>query len=187
MPLLSHSSGVDIGQSAAINYYLAASLGFMGKNPLEGAQITAISEHLKEMNQAYRKIIPYGTEPTAEQNDKWFDGGADDASPAPAARGGERYLKWYMGRIEYAIGAGGFSVGSSISLADVLIYNTFAEFLSDEQANEGVAQYRREAFGSKARTDKALDAHPKLKAVCTSVAGQPQIQKWLATRGKQGF
>ena len=52
----------------------------------------------------------------------------------------------------------------------VLIYNTFAEFLSDEQANEGVAQHRREAFGSKARTDKALDVHPKLKAVCASVA-----------------
>jgi hypothetical protein len=92
-----------------------------------------------------------------------------------------------MGRIEAVLGGNGFAVGNTISLADVLIYNIFAEFLSDEQAKEGVDQYKREPFGSKARTDAALAKHPKLAAICQTVAGNANIQKWLATRGAQGF
>lgn len=44
-----------------------------------------------------------------------------------------RLLKWYMGRLEGVVGAGGTAVGSSISLADVLIYNKFAECLTEAE------------------------------------------------------
>jgi len=139
--------------------------------------------------QAFRSVCTYGQPPTEEQLDTWFNTGADDASPAPAAGADRstRYAKWWMGRIEYVVGDGGVAVGSKISLADVLIYNTFAEFLPAEQANESLPQYRREAFGSKAHTDAALLAHPKLLAICEKVAAQPAIQKWLSVRGVQNF
>ena len=44
-----------------------------------------------------------------------------------------RFLKWYMGRLEGVVGAGGTAVGSSMSLADVLIYNKFAECLTEAE------------------------------------------------------
>ena len=60
-------------------------------------------------------------------------------------------------------------------------------YLEDSQAVEGLAQYRREAFGSKAQTDKAVAAYPKISACIEKVASNANIQKWLATRGEQRF
>ena len=156
---------------------------------MQAAQILSIQEHLKEMGSKYRELAPYGTEPTDEVLDKWFTSGATDASPAPADRDGmqTRFLPWWMGRIESVVGSGGIAVGNKISLADVLIYNTFAETLDASQASEGLAQYRREPMGSKARMDSALAKHPKIKAICDTVANNANIKKWLATRGVQGF
>lgn len=188
MPMLAVGSD-NIGQSAAINYYLATEFGYMGNSTLEGAQILAISEHLKELNLAFRKVCPYGVEPSTESLDKWFDTGAEDRAPEPAdsKRRSERFLKWWMGRIEDVVGSNGFAVGSKISLVDVQIYNTFKEYLKDEEAAPTVAQWKREAFASKTRTDAALAAFPKLKNICDSVGAQANIQKWLKIRGVQRF
>lgn len=49
MPLLNVGSE-SIGQSAAINFYVAAENGLLGEGNLQAAQIMAISEHIKEMN-----------------------------------------------------------------------------------------------------------------------------------------
>lgn len=181
--------GQAVGQSVAINYYIASSCGLFGKSLMEGAQILAIQEHLKEMMTAFRGIVPYGAEPSDEQLDKWFNSGVEDASPAPAdmSKRSERMFKWWTGRIEAVVGEGGFAVGGAISLADVLIYYAFAEFLRDEEALPTMAQFRREAFCSKARTDARLAECPKLQAICSTVAEQPGIRRWLAERGTQKF
>ena len=187
MPVLSTPAG-DVGQSAAINYYLAAELGLMGGSALEGAAIVSIQEHLKEMGQAYRKLVPYGKEPTSEANDSWFGGGAEDKSPAPAdMKNRDRWLKWYAGRIESCVGARGFAVGGSISLADVLLFRAFGETLSDAQATDTVKPWSKEPFGSKARTDAVLAGCPKLRAILAQVEGNAGIKRWLAERGVQGF
>ena len=187
MPVCATPAG-DVGQSAAINYYLATELGLMGAGALEGATIVSIQEHLKEMGQAYRKLVPYGKEPSAEANDQWFDGGAEDASPAPAdMKNRDRFLKWYAGRIEAVVGGGGFAVGASISLADVLLFRAFGECLSDAQATDTVKPWSKEPFGSKARTDKVLAGTPKLRAIIAQVAANPGVARWLAERGVQGF
>lgn len=188
MPVCSSEAG-DVGQSAAINFYIASECGLMGSNHFEGAQIIAIQEHVKEMSTAFRKLVPYGAEPTEAGMNAWFDGGADDRSPAPAdgSKRGERNINWYIGRIEAVVGEGGFAVGSKISLADVLLYNVFAEFLEDAQAAGGLAQFKREPFASKARTDKALEAAPKISAICAAVKANENVAKWLAMRGTQRF
>jgi len=188
MPVLV-AGDTSIGQSNAINYYLASELGFMGAGFLEGAQIIAIQEHVKEMSTAYRAVCPYGEEPTEENLSKWFTEGAEDASPAAAdmSRKKERYFKWFAGRIEGVLPSTGVSVGSSLSLADLLIYNLFAETLQDSEAADSVAQYRREPFGSKAKTDAGLAAFPNISNVCATVAATPQIAKWLGMRGINKF
>ena len=40
----------SIGQSAAVNFYVASENGLLGSSNLEAAQIIAIAEHIKEMN-----------------------------------------------------------------------------------------------------------------------------------------
>ena len=50
------------------------------------------------------------------------------------------------------------------------------------RASAGVAQFKREPFGSKAMTDAALAGCPKLKAVCDSVAAEPNLVKWFKIR-----
>ena len=189
MPVL-RTEGGDVGQSAAINFYLASELGFMGSSTLEGAQILAIQEHLKEMMTAFRSVIPYGSEPTDELVAKWFDTGADDVSPTAAAdmsKRKERFAKWFFGRIEGIVGAGGCAVGGKLSLADVLIYNTFGEVLEAAQAPDGMPSWKREPFTSKARTDAALSSCPKLAAIVENVRSNEKVTKYLAERGPQRF
>lgn len=186
MPVLFTDEG-DVGQSVAINYYLAAELGLLGTSNLEGAQILAIQEHVREMMTAFRKQIPYGTEPTDEQLDAWFASGADDTTgKADGSRRAERFLRWFAGRIEGQVGEG-FAVGGALSLADLVLYNVFAETLAEESAPEGMPAWKREPMGSKARMDSVLEACPKIRAICEAVAADENIAQYLATRGHQRF
>lgn len=173
MPLL-EVDGQSIGQSAAINHYIASELGMMGGSNFEGAQIICIVEHVKEMAAARMAVMPFGAEVTPEMVEKWFNTGAEDKSPAPAdgARAGERRFKWWLGRIEACVGDNGFAVGSKISLADVMIFRHFADGPSNTMGAQGDQEH----------ADKALATCPKLKKICETVAAHPNMQKFLAWR-----
>lgn len=197
MPVLSVATGhgkdrvwESVGQSAAINFYLATEFDLMGDTTMEAAQIIGFGEHISEMRKAYYSLIPYGTPADEEKLALWFDGGCDAEpanSPADMSKRAERQLKWWLGRIELVCGDKGFAVGSRMSLADVLVYNALAETLLENEAKEGTPSAARECFTSKERTDAALAPFPKLRAIIAAVAGVPQIQKWLAERGVQAF
>lgn len=185
MPMLEYD-GQAIGQSAAINFFLATELSLMGSNSLQAARIVSVYEHLKELMTNYRNLVPWGTEPTAEQDEKWFEGGATDSTGPADGSNRTRYLTWFLGRIEAALDNHGFAVGDKLSLADVLLYFSLAEHLDAEQAGT-LPKFRREAFGNKDRTDAAIAKHPKIHAAVQAVANHPNIQKWLSVRGVQGF
>jgi len=63
MPICATPEG-SIGQSSAINFYVASECGLMGSNTLEAAQIISICEHVKELMTAFRNIVPWGQEPS---------------------------------------------------------------------------------------------------------------------------
>lgn len=177
----------SIGQSVAINFYVAAENGLLGSNTLEAAQILGVAEHIKEMRIAYAGLVPYGSEPTPE-SEVWFDQGAMDFTGAADRTGQKtRYLTWWTGRIEASLGSSGFAVGNKLSLADVLLFNAYGEVLAADQAPEGFPAYRCEPFGNKAKTDAVLAKFPKVAACVKAVASNANVQKWLAMRGKQGF
>eukprot|EP01034_Spumella_vulgaris_P032424 gene32424-40020_t len=187
MPLLEVGSH-SIGQSAAINFFIASENGLMGANHLEAAQIISIGEHLKEMSAAYITLVPRGSEPTEEQADTWFNTGSTDNSGAADRAGyATRYFKWWLGRIENALGTKGFAVGDKLSLGDLYLYNALAEHLTAETAKEGLPASRKEAFANKARTDALVATFPRIKASIDAVANNANHQKWLAARGVQGF
>jgi glutathione S-transferase len=187
MPILSVAEG-SVGQSTAINFYVASETGLLGSSSLEAAQIIAITEHLKELMTAWRALVPYGTEPSAEKLDQWFTQGATD-SEGVADRAGyaTRYAKWFVGRIENTLGSTGFAVGNKLSLADVSLYNTFAEVMTDAEAPAETPQWKKECFGSKARVEELLKSSPKIQASINAVASNANFQKWLSVRGPQGF
>jgi glutathione S-transferase len=83
-----------------------------------------------------------------------------------------------MGRIERVLGTEGFAVGSKLSLADVLLYNTFADYLRDEEANADLPSFRRYPFASKERMDTSLAAHPRIQASVNAVASNENIKGW---------
>ena len=179
--------GVSIGQSTAINYYIAAHCNLLGSNPAEAASILAFGEHIKELREKYASLVPWGTEPTAEALSTFFDTEATDSTgPADGSKRGARNLLWFMGRLEHLVGDG-FAVGGKLSLADIQLFNVFADSLTPEQSLGDLPSYRREPFGSLARTSAALAKHPKLAKIVAAVGAHPNIQKWLATRGPQGF
>lgn len=193
MPLIMKGDR-SVGQSGAINYFIATECGLIGEDSMDAAQILSIQESLKEMNQAFRKIVPYGSAPTEEQLTQWFETGATDRGfgvPADMKTRGERMLMWYAGRLEDIIGDD-YAVGGTLSLADVLIFNTFRETLPEDQCGagfdgKGVPAYNRVPFGSKEKTDALLAKYSKLKAICDNVESHPNTQKWLAMRGVQNF
>lgn len=187
MPLCSVGDE-HIGQSGAINFYIAAENGLLGSNNLEAAQILGVCEHVKEMLVEWRKVCAYGAEPTAEILDKWFGTGAEDATGAAERAGyGTRFMKWWSGRIEASLHANGFAVGNKLSLADVMIYNTFAEVLLKEETAEDSPDWKRFPFGSQERTNAVLAACPRLNASVEAVKANAGAQRHWASRGKQGF
>lgn len=75
----------------------------------------------------------------------------------PPCGQGERYLTWWMGRIEQALDAEGYAIGDKLSLADLYIYNSFQETLREEEAvSESLPRWRREPFGDLAAVTKKL-------------------------------
>ena len=189
MPVLEVSNG-SVGQSLAINFYAASICGMMGRNTLEASQILSIYEHVKECGTAWRKIVPYSVVPTSDQIETWFDKGADDSTGTAARGNGDRNLTWFMGRIENAMQNNGFAVGSSLSLADAMIYNAFAEYLADDQIPEDkrpMDKWRTEPYADQARMVAKLKNYPKISASIQNYGSSSGLQQWLNNRGPQGF
>ncbi len=180
--------GVSIGQSTAINYWVAQHCNLLGSSPAEAASILSFGEHLRELREKYAAMVPWGTEPSAETLNTFFDSAeaTDSTGPADGSKRGARNLLWFMGRLEHLVGDG-FAVGGKLSLADIQLFNIFADSLTAEQSLGDLPSYRREPFGSLARTSAALAKHPKLAKIVAAVGAHPNIQKWLQTRGQQGF
>jgi glutathione S-transferase len=188
MPVVSVNDDF-IGQSLAIYFYLATENGLMGQSVVEAAQILSVYEHLRELKLAYLALVPNGQEPSIDAHNKWFDEGALDTSGvADSSQRSTRFLKWYMGRIENSLQSKGFAVGSNLSLADILLYHTFAESLKESEVkNKDFPQFKREPFGNKARVEDALLNYPKIAGSVATVKNNENFQKWLNIRGPQGF
>ena len=177
-----------IGQSAAINFYIADETGMMGSNSVEAAKIMGIVESLKELREAWHKLVPHGSQGTPESLTLFFEGteASDLTGPAVSGTASKRHLQWYLGRLEHLVGDKGYAVGSKLSLADVYMFNMFADFLPLE-THPDMPQMQREPFGDLARVQKVLKAFPKIEACVASVANHPNVIKWHAMRGVQGF
>ena len=136
MPTIELESGRHVGQSKAINYYVARTSDLLGDDAFEAAKCLEIQEHVSECIQAFQKIVPYGTAPTEEQLKLWFEEGTNDTEGVAQNRQ-SRYLTWYLGRIEAGLtGTNGFAVGNRLSLGDFCLYSLLGEHLSESESEK---------------------------------------------------
>jgi len=147
--------GVKVGQSMAINRFLAREFGMMGANAIEAALIDALCEQKKDINDKYQKIraIQVADEKAAAM-DKWFAETLPEELQAV-----ERAL---------APGPGPWLVGSSISLADIIYF----QFLAAPKGFFDRADDARAAFASCDRIKAAMEA----------TAANPELAAWIANR-----
>lgn len=157
LPILEVGSE-QIGQSRAIERYVAKDLGLMGKGKIQEAQIDAYCEHIRDLRDAYNKVRgnPFApaTPEIEEAKEKWF------AETMPT----------WMKKIETVTGDNGFAVGDKMSLADIVLYCALTQAFSD--ADKASASF--------------ADCE-KISAVLENVGGNKGVQKWLETRPDNKF
>jgi prostaglandin-H2 D-isomerase / glutathione transferase len=165
-PVLVTDSGIAIGQSNAIDRFLAKKLGFMGTDDIEAAQIDCIAEHFVDVRLAYMKkgFSVYNDKNTAEEKDKlrneWFN----------------TDLPTMLGKIELCVAqtsrAKGFAVGSQTSYADFAIFTLL---------KDGVMEAEQDVV------DKAAEKCELLLSIADRIAKHEKIVKWIETRPKSFF
>ena len=97
--------------------------------------------------------MSYGTDPSAEQLDTWFN-----TPPTPALeKRKERQLRWFLEKIENILPSTGYCVGGRPSLADAHMFNLLGEH-APELSNKG------EPFTNLASTNTVLESFPKINS-----------------------
>lgn len=144
--------GVTIGQSKAIDRFVAKRCNMLGQTDLEAAQIDCITEHIRDIKDKYIKVKSL---PAAEKDEglmKWF------AKDLP-----EQFAK--LEKSLPATRSAGFCIGSTISYADVFLWCFACDYFDD-----------------KASAIAALAGCESLKAIVSMVGDKAPLKTWLAER-----
>lgn len=118
LPIL-EVDGWEIGQSRAIERFLARRHGLMGSNDLEAAYIDCLSEHVRDIKQKYADARA---------------GKKDEALAEAKANFLSNELPKWLEKLEKCLKGDGFAVGDKISLADINIHSLIADYFDDKEA-----------------------------------------------------
>jgi glutathione S-transferase len=164
VPLLS-IDGELVGQSRAIERYVASTCNFMGCTDEERLKIDCVVENVRDIKEKWGKIRMAGGMGTNPEKDKaieeWFAGG--------------EFAEWLL-KLEKSLPANAaddISVGSSISYADVCVWHLLRDYFNDH--GEEVAKAEKKASCS------------KLTRIAQKVAELPKLKSWLADRPNTMF
>ena len=102
-----------IGQSKAIDRYVAKTCGMYGSNDIDAAMIDMIGEHVRDIKDAYQKIKV---------------GKTGDELTAATTEFVNATLPDWLSKLEKTRSGSNFAVGNSLSLADVYIFSFLTEY-----------------------------------------------------------
>lgn len=154
VPLL-EVDGKKIGQSKAIERFLAKELGLGGSSDFEFAQIDAIVEQVRDIKDGYNNA-KRGKE--GAEKDAALKTYFDETLPAQ--------VKSMEGMVPD--GSGPFLFGSKISHADISVFNFLAAPKGFFDNAEGAAASFKDC--------------PKVAAAMAAVAANAEVQGWIAKR-----
>lgn len=152
--------GAKMGQSKAIERFVAKEVGLMGSTAVEFGQIDQLTETIRDIKDAYNAAKrTVGDEEKKAAVDKFFAEG----------------LPEWVAKTEKSIppGDGPFLVGGKISYADLAWYM----FLASPKG------FFDNVEGAKA----AFQSSPKMKAAMEAVGENPELKAWIAERPDSMF
>lgn len=156
LPYLTLENGVKLPQSVTIARYLAREFGLAGKSSLEQAQADAIVDTILDLvNFYYSKVFPIQDEAEKAEALKNFL----ENQGANGAKNIDNLIKSY--------GSNGFSVGSSLTWADLAIFDITSVLFS-----------KHPTFGEK---------FPHLAKVHEQVHNHPKIAEYVKNRPETPF
>uniref|UniRef100_A0A7S0XE51 Glutathione transferase n=1 Tax=Chromulina nebulosa TaxID=96789 RepID=A0A7S0XE51_9STRA len=120
VPILDYN-GVQIGQSKAIERFVAKKLGFMGTNDIEEAQVDMMCEHVRDIRIKYNEIRFNKSGEELEAAKKNFI--VND-------------LGVWLEKLENVVPNSIYSVGDKLSLADINIYLLILDFFTPSEEVE---------------------------------------------------
>lgn len=156
--------GDTIGQSRAMERFVAKTFGMFGATDVEACKIDAIAEHVRDIKDAQRlkgfsRFSKKTDEEKATAHAEWFD----------------TDLPSWLQRLEACVvaydGADGCAIGDSLSYADVCLWNLLRECPEDELEV----------------TAKAAEGCTKLGQIADAVAAHPRVAAWLEARPVTAF
>ncbi len=189
-PLLVTSEGV-IGQSKAIERYLAKKFDLMGSSDIEAAQIDCIVEHCRDVKDAAGKKIIINSllfklypknnnllkryltlKLLGKKGFSAFNREKTDEEKAAARKEWfEKDMLTMLGKIEKAIsltsGESGYAVGSKTSHADIAIFSLLKDCTFQQDAED---------------TIKAADKCAKLLEIAKRIASDENVARWVESR-----
>ena len=149
--------GVTIGQSKAIDRFVAKRCNMMGNNDIEAAQIDCITEHVRDIKDKYQKVKAAPESEKVAKLEEFF------AVTLPA-------LLVQLEKSLPSTRSAGFSVGNATSYADVAIFNFLTEY-----------------FDNNAPIVAALTHCAALNSIVTHVSNLPGLKSWMAERPSNPF
>ena len=144
LPLL-EVDGKQIGQSKSIEKYIAKQCGLFGSNDIESALIDMVTEHIRDIKQAYND---------AKAGKK---GDELNAAKTEFVTNPEKLPLW-ISKLESTLSGDGYAIGSNLSLADVSIYSFICEFFDDKEG----------ALAAASSSPKVLNSCEKVKVAAAS-------------------
>ena len=164
-PVLVTQDGTTIGQSKAIERFLARKFGLLGGSPDEEAVIDCIAEHCRDVKDAaMRKGFSNFTkgktdEEKARDRSEWFEGDMPTM------------LKKIDDMVQEMGAEEGFAVGSATSYADVAIWALLRDCPPADAED----------------TSKAAVECKALTAIADAISANPGVSKWLNERPETMF
>lgn len=159
-PILITPDGQTIGQSKAIERYLARRFGLMGQTPEDEAIIDCIAEHCRDVKDAarYKGFSKFAKNKTDEEKARdrkeWFE------SDLP-----EMLMKIESAVLETSASSG-YSFGNSPTYGDVAIWALLRDCMAADLED----------------TTKAAEKCTALNAIAEQIASNPHVAKWLSER-----
>lgn len=147
--------GVTIPQSKSMERFLARRYNMMGSSDVEAAQIDAICESVRDFKDMYQKVRSLPEQERSDGMNEWFT----------------KTLVERLTLLEnQLVGENGFSVGSSMSLSDVVLFTFIKEFFDNKEASMN-----------------ATLTSPKIRAVVERVSNNEKVLSWIESRPKTDF
>lgn len=164
-PVLITPDGQTIGQSKAIERYLARRLGLFGQTPEDEAIIDCIQEHCRDVKDAARQ----------KAFSKFTKNKTDEEKARDRAEWFEKDMPEMLGKIEEALKETSvnpsYAFGTSATYADVAIWALLRDCTADDIDD----------------TTKAAEKCHMLNAIADQIASNPGVSKWLSERPESMF